>query len=330
MEHHRRMTPEVVLCQTRRTATQRPTGSPAGATGVRKGVGTLMHALLVLALTPSFAAAPLIPTLAPVARDPDVIGVQGVEIHLPWGDAGHVDLRLPETLACDLGLLFIDHERADMPPVARVDRLPDWQRDEGTGALSYELQLPNGVSFGAMATPADGRVEFEFWIRNDTGKALRGLSTQFCLVETAALPFCQGDLTRTFIRSGGRWLALADTTHEVMNPERGPWIITGVGNDGMPAHAQLEGCWYCCPERADSAVIATTDPDGKRVIALSWDRGVSLMSNGWIPCLHCDPQWPECPAGDTVCLRGRLDILDTGLDGLWSLLEARSVDAEAR
>lgn len=36
-----------------------------------------MHALLALALAPSFAAEPLIPTLAPVARDPAVIGLSG-------------------------------------------------------------------------------------------------------------------------------------------------------------------------------------------------------------------------------------------------------------
>jgi len=266
---------------------------------------------------------PLIPALAPAARDPVATGLQAIETHLPWEGAGHVSLRLPETLACDLGLLFIDHVRDDMPPVARVERLPGWERDEGAGALSYELVLPNGVSFGAMATPADGRVDFEFWIRNRTDRSLRNIAAQFCLVETSSPAFSQGDLTRTLIRSGGRWLALADTTHEVMNPERGQWVISGVGDAGMPADTKLEGCWYCCPERGDVPAIATTAADGQRVIALSWDQGVSLMSNGWIPCLHCDPQWTDCPVGDTVRLRGRLDIVDTGLDGLWALVEAR-------
>lgn len=260
------------------------------------------------------------PTLTPYPRDPTLTGFQAVEIHLPWEDAGRLVLRIPETLSCDLGLLFIDHVRADMPPVAAVERLPDWRRNDQTGALSYGLQLPNGVSFGASATPVDGRVDFDFWVRNETDKPLTRINTQFCLTQNTSPAFSQGDLTRTYIHSGGRWLALADTTHEVMNPDRGPWIITGVGTGGMAPHSKLEGCWYCCPERGDYPVIATTAPDGQRVIALSWERGVSLMSNGWIPCLHCDPQWPDCPPGQTVRLRGRLYITDAALDALWATL----------
>ena len=264
---------------------------------------------------------PLIATLEPKQRDPTKIGQQSVEIHLPWQDAGHVDLRFPETLSCNVGLLFIDHVRADMPPKVRAERLPDWVRDEATGALSYELGLPNSVTFGAVAVPHDGRVDFEFWVRNETDEPLQNIHTQFCLVQTGSPVFSEGKLTRTYIHSDGKWLALSDTTHEVMNAQRGPWIITAVGDRGIKAHTKHENCWYCCPERGDTAIIATTDEQGDRVIALQWDEGLSLMSNGWIPCLHNDPTWPVCPAGETVKRKGRLFILEGGLDELWGVLQ---------
>jgi len=88
-------------------------------------------------------ADPLIATLSGVVRDPTKTGYQSVVIELPWDGAGSVTMRFPETLGCNLGLLFIDHDRSDMPPVTRVDRLPDWAIDDETGAASYEIDLPN-------------------------------------------------------------------------------------------------------------------------------------------------------------------------------------------
>jgi len=266
--------------------------------------------------------ATLAPELRGTQRDPTRIGRQSFEIHLPWDDAGFLELRFPETLRCNLGLLFIDHVRADMPPVVRVERLPAWVKDEETGAVSYVVDLPNGVSFGGTATPAAGRVEVEFWVRNDTEQPLTGLHTQFCLVQTKAPPFSEGSLTRTYIHSDGEWLALADTTHEVMDPQRGPWVITTVGDGGPKPHTKLDGCWYCCPERGDAPIIATTDSEGHRVVGLSWEDGAGLMSNGWIPCLHNDPRWPpRCPPGESLSVKGRIYMLEGGLDALWKALE---------
>ena len=46
---------------------------------------------LAIGLSCAYAGAdPLVPTLSGAERDPTKIGVQGVEIHLPWEGAGHV------------------------------------------------------------------------------------------------------------------------------------------------------------------------------------------------------------------------------------------------
>jgi len=259
----------------------------------------------------------LVPSLRAVQRDPAEIGMQAAEIWLPWRDAGHVTLRLPETLSSDLGLLFIDHSRPDMPPVTRADALPDWHCDAPTGALWYSLPLPNGVTFGGQLTPVANGADLLFWVTNHTDAPLTRLSPQFCLIENGAPPFSAGDLSRTYLRTGGRWLPLAATSHQVMAPDHEPWIIAGVADRGPRSGASMPGGWSVCRERADVPLIAAADADGHRVVGLTWRGGLSLMSNGRIPCLHTDPAIADCAPGQTVHAQGRLFILSGGLDRLW-------------
>lgn len=250
-------------------------------------------------------------------------GFQAVDIHLPWEDSGYLTLRFPETLHSSLGLLFIDHSRDDMPPVVAPGPLPDWAIDEKTGAASYEIALPNGVAFGGVATPRVGGLEVGFWVRNGTEETLGHPSANFCLVQTGSKAFSEGGLTRSYIHSSGKWLALADTTYEVMDPEKDLWIVTGLGDAGIKAHEKLEGHWYCCPERADAPIIATTDSQGNRTVGITWDRGVHIMSNGRIPCIHCDPlAMPDLPPGETGRITGRVYLVEGGLAALWDALES--------
>jgi hypothetical protein len=266
----------------------------------------------------------LVPSLRAVTRDPAAIGFQAAEVWLPWADAGHLTLRFPETLASNLGLLFIDHVRADMPPVVRAASLPDWRCDCATGALWYRLRLPNDVSFGARITPTAGGAALSFRVKNATGASLKSLVPQFCLVEDGAAPFSCGDLSRTYVRSSDRWLSLAETLHQVMDARLAPWVIAGVREKGPRSGASMAGAWYVCRERADVPLIATTDAAGARVIGLTWEGGRSVMSNGRIPCLHADPVIADAAPGETVVVRGRIFVVSEGLDALWREYRATS------
>ncbi|MEM7010729.1 MAG: hypothetical protein AAF585_04520 [Verrucomicrobiota bacterium] len=49
---------------------------------------------------------------------------------------------------------------------------------------------------------------------------------------------------------------------------------------------------------------ACRDADGKRWIITAWENCVRPWGNARCPCLHSDPQFPDCPPGETVKLRG--------------------------
>jgi predicted amidohydrolase len=50
--------------------------------------------------------------------------------------------------------------------------------------------------------------------------------------------------------------------------------------------------------------------DGKRWIITAWSRNQRCWGNEACPCLHADPQLPDCPPGQTVRVRGWLSFLD--------------------
>jgi hypothetical protein len=45
---------------------------------------------------------------------------------------------------------------------------------------------------------------------------------------------------------------------------------------------------------------------GDRWVLTSWQADGRVWGNPPVPCLHVDPFFPDCPAGDTVRLNGRL------------------------
>jgi hypothetical protein len=46
--------------------------------------------------------------------------------------------------------------------------------------------------------------------------------------------------------------------------------------------------------------------DGKRLIVTSWERCGRTWGNSACPCMHSDPVLPDCAAGETVRVRGKL------------------------
>lgn len=65
--------------------------------------------------------------------------------------------------------------------------------------------------------------------------------------------------------------------------------------------------------------VACRSEDGRRWIITAWQRCVRPWANPPCPCLHSDPQFPDCAPGETVRLRG----------GLW-FHEGPDIDAELK
>ena len=256
-------------------------------------------------------------SLLPSPRKTDPPARQAVDIIPPWDTEGHLTIRVPETLQSNLGLFFIDHYRADMLPVVDLEKLPDWQLDPQTGALSYNCKLPNNVEFSGYLVPGDDVVDMKFTVKNGTDTKLERLRAQFCVVQSPCPTFNIPELTHTYIMNEGKWLALADTTFKKMVPDKPPWIICGLKDRPLPEPGTSHpNAWYVCHERADVPLVATLSKDGKHVLALSWHGGGGIMSNGWIPCIHNDPAIPDCPPGESISVEGKLYLLTGDLDDL--------------
>jgi hypothetical protein len=56
--------------------------------------------------------------------------------------------------------------------------------------------------------------------------------------------------------------------------------------------------------RGDYACCRATD--GNRWAIMAWTPNQRTWGNAPCPCLHSDPQFPDCPPGETVTARGRL------------------------
>jgi peptidoglycan/xylan/chitin deacetylase (PgdA/CDA1 family) len=55
---------------------------------------------------------------------------------------------------------------------------------------------------------------------------------------------------------------------------------------------------------------ACRNPDGTRWIITAWKPCVRAWANAPCPCLHSDPQFPDCAPGETQSIRGRLSFYE--------------------
>jgi peptidoglycan/xylan/chitin deacetylase (PgdA/CDA1 family) len=59
-------------------------------------------------------------------------------------------------------------------------------------------------------------------------------------------------------------------------------------------------------KKFSSNTAAVKSANSDQWIATSWENTFNVWGNADVPCLHTDPQFPDCVPGDTVRLKGRL------------------------
>ena len=79
-----------------------------------------------------------------------------------------------------------------------------------------------------------------------------------------------------------------------------------------------------CQEGDFEANLGTVrSDDGQRWIITAWDPVHRCWGNERCPCLHSDPQFPDCPPGETKRLRGWLSFYEgTDIDSELLRIEA--------
>jgi len=247
-------------------------------------------------------------------------GYLGFEIRAPWME-GCLELRMPERLSSSMGLHFIDHDRADMPPLSTLFPYPTWSRDEKTGELSYTATTKEGVSFGGRAKPGRDRTLIEFRVKNETGKQIDDVSAQMCYVLTEAPAFGKrNDFANTFVWIDGKFTSLAGASPTPSEKNRKPWIRILTRNQAERYTGEKDSAegWWVVDQVADYGLIARASEDGKYLTAISWDTEPAyLITNASIPCLHAGPTGGvTLRPGEEHVWKGRMYLMPNDPDKL--------------
>lgn len=73
---------------------------------------------------------------------------------------------------------------------------------------------------------------------------------------------------------------------------------------GAPEFAGLTGRNH----RSEVPSVACTNQAGNRWVIVTWERCIGTWVNPPCPCIHADPQFPDCAPGQTQRLRGRISF----------------------
>lgn len=247
-------------------------------------------------------------------------GELAFEVSAPWMK-GELLMRFPETLASRQGYHFIDHFRADMPPVSMLDPVPEWRVESGSNEVSYSCVTKEGVAFGGRAWLDDERIEMEFFAENRSDAAMERIMIQMCLTMSRTDAFGKtSDLTDTYAWIDGRSQSLTGTTPTPEEKNRTPWILvlTRKGAKEYGGGREWTDGWWVVDQTADEDIIMRVSADRKHLVAIAWDDvPLYLMTNTAIPCLHAGPtNAVSLEPGEKYVWRGRIFLMENDPGGL--------------
>jgi hypothetical protein len=185
-------------------------------------------------------------------------------VFTPWDPNAYVVVDVPEAIWLDTEtgpqLLYLAHTHIPTIWDKQDVELPqlEWesQRD---GSLTMTREFPNGIKFGATVNPKSDSVRMKLWIHNGTGKTLRGMRVQNCVMLARASGF-----------------AAQDNLNKIFRP---PYA-------------------------------ACRNEDGTRWIITAWMPCHRTWGGEDCPCLHSDPQFPDCDPGQTQEIVGWLSFYE--------------------
>jgi hypothetical protein len=116
------------------------------------------------------------------------------------------------------------------------------------------------------------------------------------------------------IRFGTKAVATRDAVHMEM------WLSNHTESTLTGLHVQacvsLKGAGGFQRQAAENKVYfkpyaaAPYEPTLDRWVITAWEPCVEVWGNHAVPCIHSDPQFPDCPAGQTQRVRGRLSFYE--------------------
>ena len=248
-------------------------------------------------------------------------GVRDLFIHSPWEPEKFASLSLPEHCW--------GH---DLPNTSHDNPIPmssPWRIGPDSSSAVFEYEPRPGVLYRARAHADSIAVRLEVGIVNRTAEPIKDIRTLICLKpdQSQALTrrpdalseFRDTSFSNTWIAVAGKPVQLGIGTHYTGDlPDRG-WkdlrtnINWGVNVKGGRDNRTIEDInWFrgnspgrIVEEVADPPLIAIhSSQDENRWLATIWCPARVLFCNPRNPCFHSDPEIPDCPAGDSVSVKG--------------------------
>jgi len=68
--------------------------------------------------------------------------------------------------------------------------------------------------------------------------------------------------------------------------------------------------FFALGKPTEEPLVAVRDEKGERWIATAWDHCVRKWGRDLCPCMHSDPQFPDCPPGKRVTVHGKIFFLE--------------------
>ena len=246
---------------------------------------------------------------------------QMIHITSPWNSDDYMAVNFPEHCWGN-----------GLPNVGHMSEEPiecPWVFDENGSRGVLERKPAEGITVRFTAEVDGLTVRTGMEIENRTDQALTDIRVLVCTRPRYMSTFCEFNYDPTYVWIDGEAANMAgSTTYDGPLPDEGRtpcWAMNlpdGPDNSDMGWFQPGSGPGRIVNELADPGLIAVHEKgNDQRWVATIWDPARMVFANPSLPCIHSDPQPPDCPPGETVTVSGLILFHD----GDAASLQARAI-----
>lgn len=246
---------------------------------------------------------------------------QMIHITSPWNPDDYMAINFPEH-CWGTGMDNVGHMREE--PI----ECPWVIADDGQRAV-LERSPEAGVTVRFTAEVVGMAVRTGMEIRNGSDHAITDIRVLICNRPRYMKSFVEFGYDPTYVWVNGEAVNIdSGTTYDGPMPEgrTACWALNlpgGHDNADMGWFQPGSGPGRIVNELADPPLVAVHEKgNDRRWVATMWDPARMLFSNPTLPCIHSDPQPPDCPPGETTSASGVILFHD----GDASSLKARALE----
>jgi len=248
-----------------------------------------------------------------------------IELHSPWNPKDYLIINYPEHFSSSQGWMM--YYREDIAPTMRMKKPFQWQIEPDGSEAGYTCEFENGIVFSVLLVSKGDEVIQRLRVHNGSSKPLRHLRLTLCTRLNELSEFRHegkdkfAHLDRTFTLMAGRPVSMRDVWSLIPEDKKREgegrvWVGCNVRGQ------QIENDnWYIAPAACDAGIIVVRSHSGDRHVAIYWPKCRLVFTNYGVPCIHADPELPDCPPGKDVTVTGKVIFHQGNLESLLKRLK---------